>query len=79
MDRTVTLRREGGSLAIPLPDDIAELMNVDEGDKLYLVRTDRGFALVPDAPGLTEDDRAVLAAFDEVVQQYDTTLRRLAQ
>lgn len=79
MDGMVTLRREGGSLALPIPEEMAELMNVEEGARFYLVRTDRGLALVPDAPDLDEADRAVLAAFDEVVQQYDTTLRRLAQ
>jgi len=54
-------------------------MNVGDGDKLYLVQTDHGLALVPTAPASSEADRAVLAAFDDVVRQYDSTLRRLVQ
>lgn len=79
MNQTVTIRREGGALAVAIPEDVAEQMNVGDGDKLYLVQTDHGLALVPAAQGASEADRAVLAAFDDVVRQYDSTLRRLAQ
>ncbi len=79
MNQTVTIRREGGALAVAIPEDVAEQMNVGDGDKLYLAQTDHGLALVPTAPASSEADRAVLAAFDDVVRQYDSTLRRLAQ
>ncbi len=79
MNRTVTLRREGGSLAVDIPEDIARQMKVGDGDRLFLVETDHGLALAPAASALTEEDRAMLDAFEEVAEQYDDTLRRLAQ
>lgn len=79
MNQAVTIRREGSTLAVAIPQDVAEEMNVAAGDKLYLVRTDHGLALVPTAPARTEGDQAVREAYHEVVKQYDDTLRRLAQ
>lgn len=79
MNQVVTIRRDGGTLAAAIPEDVAEELNVSDGDKLYLVRTDHGLALVPTAPARREDDEAIRAAYHEVVKQYDDTLRRLAQ
>lgn len=79
MNQRVTLRREGGSLAVAIPDEIAKQMNVDDGDTLFLVETDHGLALAPTASVLDEGDRAMLEAFEEIAEQYDETLRRLAQ
>jgi putative addiction module antidote len=79
MNQTVTIRREGGALAVAIPEEMARQMNVGDGDQLHLVQTNHGLALVPAATASSEADRAVLAAFDDVVRQYDSTLRRLAQ
>lgn len=79
MKPRVTLRREGGSLAVAIPDEIARQMNIDDGDSLFLVETDHGLALAPTATVLDENDRAMLEAFEEIAEQYDETLRRLAR
>jgi putative addiction module antidote len=79
MSQTLTIRQEGESLAIPIPPDIAEFLNVNAGDKLYVVKTAEGFALTSDELELDEDDRAMLRAYAEIREQYDETLRRLAQ
>jgi putative addiction module antidote len=79
MDTTVTIQREGESLMIPIPREMAEFLNVSEGDKLFVVKTAEGFTLTSDDLDLDEDDRAMLRAYAEIREQYDDTLRRLAQ
>jgi putative addiction module antidote len=79
MTPRVTVRREGGSLAVAIPDEIARRMNLEDGDSLFLVETDHGLALASTSSVLDEDDRAMLDAFEEIAEQYDETLRRLAQ
>ncbi|HYW14438.1 MAG TPA: hypothetical protein VE871_20900 [Longimicrobium sp.] len=56
MNQSVTIRREGGALAVAIPEDAAEQMHVGDGDKLYLVQTDHGLALVSTAPSSSESD-----------------------
>lgn len=79
MTPRVTVRREGASLAVAIPDEIARRMNLDDGDSLFLVETDHGLALASTSSVLDEGDRAMLEAFEEIADQYDETLRRLAQ
>jgi putative addiction module antidote len=79
MSQTLTIRQEGESLAIPIPPEVAEFLKVSAGDKLYVVKTEEGFALTSDDLGLDDDDRAMLRAYAEIREQYDETLRRLAQ
>ncbi|HEX6042515.1 hypothetical protein [Longimicrobium sp.] len=67
------------ALSVAIPDEIARQMNLDDGDSLFLVRTDHGFALAPTASVPDENDRAMLDAFEEIADQYGDTLRRLAQ
>lgn len=75
MTPTILLRQEGDAFAAAIPAEIAERMNVHDGDELRLVLTDRGPALIP----ASADDDAVLSAFDDVMRRYDDTLQRLAQ
>lgn len=79
MSQTLTIRQEGDSLAITIPQDVAEFLNANAGDKLYVVKTAEGFALTSDDLDLDDDDRAMLRAYAEIREQYDETLRRLAE
>ena len=81
MKMEITLRREGDGLSTTLPTEIAELLEVGEGDKLYVVRTEHGYALAPTDSAASEEDvdEEMLQAFEEVREQYDDTFRRLAQ
>lgn len=82
MNAEVTVRREGKGLAITISSEIADLLDVSEGDKLYVVRTEaEGYALAPtaDAESRPASDSAILRAFEEIREQYDDTFRRLAQ
>lgn len=80
MNTAVTLRREGEDLAMTISSEIAELLHVGEGDKLYVVRTESGYALAPtSASSGHSSDSPILRAFEEIRVQYDDTFRRLAQ
>jgi hypothetical protein len=82
MNTEVTLRREGEGLSLTISSEIADLLDVSEGDKLYVVRTGAGgYALAPtaDAEPQPGSDSAILRAFEEIRVQYDDTFRRLAQ
>ncbi|HYR07322.1 MAG TPA: hypothetical protein VEQ60_06125 [Longimicrobium sp.] len=82
MNTEITLRREGEGLAITISSEIADLLEVSEGDKLYVVKTETGgYALAPtaDAEPQPGSNSAILRAFEEIREQYDDTFRRLAQ
>jgi antitoxin component of MazEF toxin-antitoxin module len=81
MNTEVTLRREGEGLAVTISPELAELLDVSEGDKLRVVRTGAGYALAPTntSASATELDSPILRAFEEIREQYDDTFRRLAQ
>jgi putative addiction module antidote len=44
---TLKIRKVGNSLGVTFPKDLLETLNVQEGDELYLIKTERGFELTP--------------------------------
>jgi putative addiction module antidote len=75
MTKVVKLRRAGGSISATLPRSMAERLNVDVGDEVFLVETERGILITPFDPNF----EAELAAFEAVRKQYRNTLRKLAE
>lgn len=80
MSRTLTVRREGDTFATTFPPEVADALQLGDGDKLYLVPTDKGFLLTPDDP--RSDDvayQAAMKSFAKVRERYRNTLRELAK
>jgi putative addiction module antidote len=65
----------GPTLSIELPQDVADHLRVGSGDKLRVVETSTGVELQRVDAELAEQ----LAAFDQVMDEDDEALRRLAE
>ena len=65
----------GNSVGIVLPREVLDRLKVASGDKLQLVETPNGVELKRLDEALAEQ----LAAFDQVMQEDDEALRRLAE
>jgi putative addiction module antidote len=63
------------SLSIALPREVVDRLQIASGDKLRLVDTPTGVELQRVDAELAEQ----LAAFDQVMQEDDEALRRLAE
>ena len=75
MVREVKLRQVGGSVGATLPKDMAERLNLDVGDRVLAVETDRGILLSPYDP--TVEKALALAA--KTAKRYRNALRQLAR
>ncbi len=74
MNKPLTIRKVGNSLSLTI-SDIARDMGLGEGDKLYAVRTPRGYELTPyDANFDTAMETA--RAF---MRKYPNAMKKLAQ
>jgi putative addiction module antidote len=74
MATQITLRNIGNSVGATFPKEIIDALNVGPGDRLTIVRTDRGILLTPFDPAFEEGMRA----FAEVNAEYRNALRELA-
>ena len=74
MASQVTLRKIGGSVGATFPKEVTDALGVGPGDKLTVVRTERGILLTPYDPAFEDGMRA----FEEVNAQYRNALRELA-
>lgn len=63
----------GNSLGVTFPKGLLEELNVGEGDELYLLRTERGFELMPYNPELVKE----IAAYRHVTRRHRNALRAL--
>ena len=75
MVREVKLRQVGGSVGATLPKDMADRLNLDVGDRVLVVETDRGILLSPYDP--TVEKALALAA--RAGKAYRNALRQLAK
>lgn len=75
MNRTIKIRRVGGSLGAIFPKELLEEMQLGEGDELIITRRGADYALVPREP----ETEKLLEAFDSFRKQYRNTLRKLAE
>lgn len=74
MNKPLTLRKVGNSLTLTV-SDLAKDLGLGEGDKVYAVRTTRGFEITPyDA----DFDTAVEAA-RTFMRKYPNAMKKLAE
>jgi antitoxin MazE len=75
MPKKITVRKMGGSLGATLPKEITDRMQIQDGDVLYAVETDRGVLLTPYDPAF---DRA-MQLYQRGARKYRNALRELAE
>ena len=75
MTKEVRLRQAGGSVSATLPKDMAGRLQLEPGDCVLAVETDRGILLTPYDP---ETERALRAAA-RAAKKYRNALRELAK
>jgi putative addiction module antidote len=72
---SVKIRKVGNSLGVLLPKELLDVLNVQEGDKLYLLQTERGVELTPYDPEFA----AEMDAYRHVARKHRNALRELSQ
>ena len=75
MVKAVTLRKAGGSIGATLPKEMADRLNLEPGDTVLAVETEKGILLTPYNP---ETERAMKVA-RRVAKRYRNALRELAK
>lgn len=75
MDKTITVRRMGGSLGSVFPKEVIDRLNVAEGDKLFVIDHEDGVLLTPYDPKFGN----VMEAYEVLSKRYRNTLRELAK
>jgi putative addiction module antidote len=74
MNKPLIIRKVGNSLSLTI-SDIAKDLGLGEGDKVYAIRTPRGFELTPyDA----DFDNAIKTA-REFMRKYPNAMKKLAE
>ena len=74
MNKPLTIRRVGNSLSLTI-SEIAKDLGLGEGDKVYAVRTPRGFELTPYDANF---DKAVETARG-FMRKYPNAMKKLAE
>ena len=74
MNKPLIIRKVGNSLSLTI-SDIAKDMGLGEGDKVYAVRTPRGFELTPYDANF---DKAVESARG-FMRKYPNAMKKLAE
>lgn len=69
------IRKIGNSLGVVLPKEILEELDMAEGDKLLLTKTEDGIALTPEEAKLAK----TMEITEKFMKQYHNTLRELAK
>ena len=67
----------GGSLAVVIPRDVAELMDVEAGDSIRVSVVGRQMVIEPEND--TADDDSFRRAFATVLRKYGSTFSGLAK
>ena len=73
--KTVTLRKAGGSIGATLPKEMADRLNLEPGDTVLAVETEKGILLTPYNP----DTERALKIARRVAKRYRNALRELAK
>jgi antitoxin MazE len=74
MNRPFIIRKVGNSLSVTI-SDLAKDLGLGEGDKLFAVRTPRGFELTPYDANF---DKALETARD-FMRKYPNAMKKLAE
>jgi putative addiction module antidote len=74
MNKPLIIRKVGNSLTVTV-SDLAKDMGLGEGDRVYAVRTPRGFEITPYDPNF---DKAIETA-REFMRKYPNAMKKLAE
>ena len=74
MTRTMKLRRIGNSLGFTVPKDVLHHLGIEEGDQVFVVRTEGGVELTRYDP---EFERAIETS-RKVLHRYPNAMKNLA-
>jgi putative addiction module antidote len=74
MNKPLIIRKVGNSLTVTV-SDLAKDMGLGEGDRVYAVRTPRGFEITPYDPNF---DKAIETA-REFMRRYPNAMKKLAE
>lgn len=72
---TIEVTTIGNSKGVVLSAEILERLQVQEGDRLYVIETPNGIELSPYDPELAEQ----LRIGEQIMCEHDSLLRRLAE
>lgn len=75
MVRKVTLRQVGGSIGATLPKDMADRLNVQAGDEVFVIETEQGILITPYDPTFEQ----AMAAYKRTAAKYRNALRELSK
>jgi putative addiction module antidote len=75
MDATMTVRRMGGSLGGTFPKEAMELLNIADGDKLFVAVQEGKIVLTPYDPAFEE----AMKVYRRGARKYRNALRELAK
>lgn len=75
MIKETTLRKYGGSLGTTLPKAMTDRLNLEAGDKVYVIEIEGGILVTPYDPEFEE----VMEIEARVRSQYQNALRELAR
>jgi antitoxin MazE len=75
MIRRQTLKKVGGSVATVLPKPMLDRFNLDAGDEVFVVETERGLLVTPFDP---EFERA-MEVYARGARKFRTAMRVLAR
>lgn len=71
----LTIKKQGNSLSLIIPEEIAVTLNIDDGDTLYLTKTPNGYEITPFDPDFAQKMEVARRG----IKQYRNALHDLAQ
>lgn len=75
MIKRQTLKKIGGSVATVLPKSMLERFNLDAGDDVFVVETDKGLLVTPFDP----DFEDAMQQYNRIAKKYRNAFRELAR
>lgn len=75
MVKKVTLRQMGGSIGATIPKELSDRYNLNKGDEIFVMETERGILLTPYDP----DFEKAIAVYKKGAKKYMNALNELAK
>lgn len=75
MIKEVKIRRAGGSLSVTLPKEIAERLQLEEGDRAFVTETPEGLLITPYDPEFSK----AMDVYRKGARKYRDALKELAK
>ena len=75
MAKEIKIRRSGGSLSATLPKEYVEHFHMKEGDRAFVVQTDKGILITPYDP----DFEKAMKVYERGARKYRDALKELAK